>query len=55
VTEIVENETRTREKCVAFAMLHYKRIGVVSTMAGFGHGILRMVLECVFIKEGPFW
>jgi hypothetical protein len=47
VAEIIEEETITREKCVAFAMGHRQRLGVASAMSEFDPEFLRMVLECV--------
>jgi ABC-type taurine transport system ATPase subunit len=43
----IEEETITREKCVAFAMGHRQRLGVASAMSEFDPELLRMVLECV--------
>ena len=47
VAEVLEEETITREKCVAFAMGHHQRLGVASAMSEFDPELLRMVLECV--------
>ena len=45
ITELRAKPEIDRQKCVAFAMGHHKRLGVNSLMAQMDPEVLRMVLE----------
>ena len=47
IVRLIEQEQMTLQKCVAFAMGHHKRLGVVSIVVQLQPEVLRMVLAAV--------
>ena len=47
IVKMLEKEHKSRQKCVAFAMGHHKRLGIVSLVVEFPPEILRMVIAAV--------